>query len=84
MFEVIRTHFHGILGLWRVMHGRWFVLRDAPNDVVANLAALELCDDDAPEVRQLVVDATLELALRVQKLKREVEAAIDALKEPSK
>lgn len=76
MFEVIRTHFHGILGLWRVMHGRWFVLRDAPNDVVANLAALPLADEDSPEMRQLIVDANLEMALRVKNLKREIESAI--------
>lgn len=76
MFEVIRTHFHGILGLWRVMHGRWFVLRDAPNDVVANVAALPLADEDSPEMRQLIVDANLEMALRVKNLKREIESAI--------
>ena len=76
MFEVIRTHFHAIRGLWRALQGRWFVLRDAPDDVVANIAALELRDDDAPALHQLVGDANAEMALRLKTLKHELEEAI--------
>ena len=76
MFERLRTKFHAIRGLWRVLQGRWFVLRDAPDDVVANIAALEMRDDDAPELHQLVRDANAELALRLKSLKHEFEEAI--------
>lgn len=58
------------------MNGRWFVLRDAPDDVVANIAALEIRDEDAPELHQLVGDANAELALRLKTLKHELEEAI--------
>ena len=76
MFESLRTKFHAVRGLWRITNGRWFVLRDAPDDVVANIAALEMRDDDAPEIQRLVWDANAELALRVKTIKRELEEAI--------
>ena len=76
MINSPRTKFYAIRALWKIFHGRWFVLRNSPDDVVANIAALDLRDDDAPEIKQLVTDAKTELALRLKNLKREIESAI--------
>lgn len=81
MNKRLRVKFYAIRALWRIINGRWFVLRDSPDDVIANIAAIEVEECDAPEIQQLVVDANTELALRFSRLKREIETAT---KEPTK
>lgn len=60
---------HAIQAMWRVTRGRWFVWRDAPDDVVQEAAALAAAlgvDDDA-ETHELLSQAVIEQRLRLDK-----------------
>lgn len=50
---------------WRVVNGRWFVLRDAPDWFVADMLACGV-----PELKDAAED---ELKTRINKLTREIE-----------
>lgn len=75
MFEYLQTYFYGLRGLWRIMMGCWFVFHDAPDRAVANLAQLELKEDDSSELHALVNDAKDEIAFRAKRIMRDIEEA---------
>lgn len=57
-----------IRALWRVIHGRWYVWRDAPTDVVRKVAALSFTirrKSDVPTyTRELIDQARVEARYR--------------------
>lgn len=58
---------------WRDAGGHWYVFRDAPMWFVARMAAIE---DDDEGLRGLLQQARAELALRMQRLARDIDAAV--------
>lgn len=66
MITRIKFWFYIARAMWRVSLGKWFVLRDAPTDVVEQIAALihHIDSKDSNEVRVLVAQAQEELSLR--------------------
>lgn len=62
---------------WRMVTGRWYVFRDAPDFVVARCVAWaddESLEDDLREVGRQAID---ELSLRIQRLRRDIEKATE-------
>lgn len=70
ILKILRVNFYAIRALCHVSNGRWFVLRNSPDEVVEALAALDVNRaGNSPEVQQLVSEASEEKILRARKLK---------------
>jgi hypothetical protein len=63
---MIKFWLYTIRATWRVSRGRWFIWRDAPLQVVEEVAELRahLHETDDPNMKNLVWQACDELALR--------------------
>lgn len=64
----IRFWFYSVRAIWRTLHGRWYVWRDAPTSVVREAAILwrEVRNDKNAEddVKAIILSARNEYLLR--------------------
>lgn len=60
---------------WRQASDRWFIFRDAPDEVVIHFIAMGDCVEPGDVVEHAAKEAAEELQLRMLQLRRKIEAS---------